>query len=1491
MRKGVPTYLKLIVYLLVFLLVIPVAVLFALQIPLVQKYVSNKITDVLSSSLNTVVKVKRVGYSLDNHFIIRGIYVEDYDLDTLFYLDQASFAAWEFFRREMRFDKIKIKGLKIHITEDTTGYTNLLYFLDNLPASNPQAAKKKSKGNVGLYVRRIDIENCDLSYYKPFDSLDIGLFNPKNFKIYPLNFTIEDFTVKDTSYSFVLYDFSFTDRHSGFKVKNLNFYLSFSPHDLLIRDMTLQLSRSYIDVPKVYLRYDSIGQLAYPEKVYFFVNLGDSTVVNSQDLKFFVPQLRGYDFDLRSGFTLYGNMGDFEVNPFWVEFGRHTRLFMNGKIIGLPDVRNSYFDLEIDTFQTRLSDLTSLRDTSGKMLVQLPEQVYKVKFLSGQAKVTGLFNDLSYYANVRSNLGHIRTNGDFMIDTMYKASGVVIASDLDIGRLTGSSQFGKVSFEDTYKISVLDTLMWGETSLNAGQFEFNGYSYSDLKLDLFFKQKHFFLNLASNDPNLKLSADGEFWLSDLKKILLDISLKEANLYKLHFDKEDPNSGLAFGLHIDLKGHNINDVYGDVELSEPLVYIKNLEKLEMKKFDLTSVVRYYVRGVPYKHVVLRSDFADAQLTGLFEITSLKEYFSGVFAYYFPSLFVKQRSINALKPVNHFIGANLKLNLHLKNLTPVTRIFTPQIQFSQSTDIFARYIDTNHTLLFNYRTDSVKVGKNLIYHPEISLHTTNDSIVLSFEAQKAFLGILSFDSLFFVNRGANDSVFYDFGWNNKDNKKENFALVKGYVAFDKEDSLKIQTSVTYDTVVINGVNWSIQTFDLSKWGSDIDINTMFIDKKQGQIINIVGRVSPNPEDSLMIGIERFDLSQLSPLFDNLTLGGYLKGSTKIKNILKNPLIYSNNRVSGLKVNNVDLATLIAMSDFDTKKNLLTFKVLNEKIIGDTTRKKLIELTGDYDLNNEKLTAILKFNGFRIKTIQPYVSKVLILRKYGVIDGNIQIESQNKDFNVLGDLQLASLGFIVKPTNVGYTVQQKMKIHFDNDKITVDTTKLIANGLEGKAKLWGDMKKNVYEEYVYNFGLLADKLLVLNLPEHHGHNYYGKAYFSGAVNFTGIGNSFSVNADVQTEEGTNLTFLINTPKTIAAQTDFITFINHDSTSTAVQALQPPKTKTSNLDLNVNLSVSPDSKFNIVINEQTGEQLTLQGNGILNIKMTPFGGLLLYGTLTIDQGDYNFSLENIITKKFKIQAGSTIKWNGNPTDAQLNLTTIYSLKSVNLYDLTLDDNYWGERTPVNCLVKITGTLQKPEISFDLDLPKADQRIISQVKNLDEAEKTKQVLSLLILGKFQPLPGLAFDPNQLAGNMSATDVLSSQLSNLVSNLDENLELGVNYQGKDQLEVALSYKLWNERVIINTDVGIGNKTPTATSQPEQLVGDVEVEVKLNKKGNVRFKAFNKTNRNEFFDKGPYTQGVGIFFQKDFSTLLPWQRKKQKKAKDLQSQPGSPKQKQ
>ncbi|HNV67331.1 MAG TPA: hypothetical protein PLC30_09300, partial [Bacteroidales bacterium] len=71
-----------------------------------------------------------------------------------------------------------------------------------------------------------------------------------------------------------------------------------------------------------------------------------------------------------------------------------------------------------------------------------------------------------------------------------------------------------------------------------------------------------------------------------------------------------------------------------------------------------------------------------------------------------------------------------------------------------------------------------------------------------------------------------------------------------------------------------------------------------------------------------------------------------------------------------------------------------------------------------------------------------------------------------------------------------------------------------------------------------------------------------------------------------------------------------------------------------------------------------------------------------------------------------------------------------------------------------------------------------------------------------------------------------------------------------------------DKVTVNGNVDVrGNQSNTYT---KNITGEFTVEVRLTDM--LRFKVFNRSNHNLYYQVHPYTQGVGLFFRRDFSTL-------------------------
>ncbi len=135
--------------------------------------------------------------------------------------------------------------------------------------------------------------------------------------------------------------------------------------------------------------------------------------------------------------------------------------------------------------------------------------------------------------------------------------------------------------------------------------------------------------------------------------------------------------------------------------------------------------------------------------------------------------------------------------------------------------------------------------------------------------------------------------------------------------------------------------------------------------------------------------------------------------------------------------------------------------------------------------------------------------------------------------------------------------------------------------------------------------------------------------------------------------------------------------------------------------------------------------------------------------------------------------------------------------------------------------------------------------------------------------------------------MLSNQLSNWLSQISNEFDVGVHYRmgdevNKDQVELALSTQLFNDKLSI--DGSVANNSNTTTQNATSVVGDINVDYKLTEDGKFRAKAYNKANEGDILNtqKGPYTQGVGVFYREEFETVGELYRRYLKKLKRKKS---------
>ncbi|MBO4767978.1 MAG: hypothetical protein J5495_00430, partial [Bacteroidales bacterium] len=159
---------------------------------------------------------------------------------------------------------------------------------------------------------------------------------------------------------------------------------------------------------------------------------------------------------------------------------------------------------------------------------------------------------------------------------------------------------------------------------------------------------------------------------------------------------------------------------------------------------------------------------------------------------------------------------------------------------------------------------------------------------------------------------------------------------------------------------------------------------------------------------------------------------------------------------------------------------------------------------------------------------------------------------------------------------------------------------------------------------------------------------------------------------------------------------------------------------------------------------------------------------------------------------------------------------------------------------------------------------------------------ALLLSGSFVPdeQSGIVNNTTLLFSN--ASEIMANQVNTIFRQLDIPLDLGFNYQpgigGVDIFDVAISTQLFNNRVTINGS--IGNQNYLTSYNSSDIVGNVDMEIKLNKNGMLRLNIFSHA-ADRFSNYLDQTQrnGAGIVYQQDFDTFREFLRKLLRK-KDL-----------
>ncbi len=1484
-------------YSLLILLVLSGTIVGSLQFSSVQTYLGHKLSAWLSKELNTTITVEKVDIAFVKNIELKNVYIQSLDKDTLLYgatirCDISDFSLKE---RYLKLNKVVLENITARLLNYKNDKGLNVDFLVNYFSS---ADTTKSKHPFKIDYGKLELKNIDFVFKNLNDTAaapEYGI-NYSDIHVKGLYGNVSGLKFENDSIFATIQHLKGKEQ-CGLSIDEFSGNVKVSSYEIKVDSLLIKTAKTYLHgsysmkSPEGWDTY-----LDFINKIDIRSVLLDSSYAHTDDVSYFVPEIKNIGEGLSVRGRISGTVASLHGKNIQLKFKNNTSFRGNFAVEGIPDIRNTYLHFDIDELTTNCKELSQvpIPPYDTRHTLYIPASINKLGNIAYKGKIDGFFNDLVAYGALKTDLGTMNTDLGLSIltDTTKKLSyeGKIKTASFRLGEILGNKDIGTVALNIKVNGKGLDLDAFeGIIEGNVDAISYKGYTYRAIKLTGDFKKKLFNGYFESKDENANLDFYGS---ANFANQLIDLdflaNIHRIDFSKLNFFRQDTSSALSTVATIQIKGDNIDNLTGKVNFNNTVYKIKS------KTYHLDKLDLMLDQNQAAKNIRLNSDILDFSANGVFNISNIPYSVSKYLESYFPT-FTRQNKAAAKLPPDEFT-----FRVNVKNYKPIHDLYTPSFLPGKESFLEGRFDATKNILDINCQAPQIEIAHKQVKQLNINCYTADKGIYLSAAARKivitdsVYLGNFEFNSKGFDNKSG-----FTMKWDNQ-RKQKNSGEIAGDMVFSTKD---LEVHLNKFGIYVADSLWTMQGDDRFH----IDSSGMFnfnqlIFANNSQRIKIQGLISRNPKDQLEIFLDNFKLSQLNPLLKpaSIQLEGTLSGKGDVRDVYNNAIFSSALGFSKLKINNKSIGTGEVKSNYDQSTETVSLMGNFRKEYTSQVNFNNIDFSGYYypfkKSNNINIDCSLQ--AIDLSIIQPFVDGIFTIGR-GDVTGKINLSGTFAKPLMNGRLSMGTVkNFKVNYLNTFYAVNGDILI--EPDRIAFEDVKMTdANG--SVATVWGNIFHDNFQNMKIDFDLNAEKFLCLNTSLAQNSTYYGRAQVSGNVGIYGFLDNINIEINVKTEKGTQFNIPLSGPTEVGDK-EFIHFIKADTLKN--QAAE--RNDLAGLNMKFNLEATPDAEVQLIFDQKAGDVIKAKGQGDLNLNIDTKGKFEMFGLYTLSDGNYLFTLENFINKKFNIESGSTIKWSGDPYNADISLLANYKQRASlapffpneTLAATNTNNTGTGSTTPVtgtpttttatttsgvdtkkrytvDCQLFMKGKLLTPDISFGIALPTVNETTRQQILGYlnTEQELNRQVFSLLLLKSFVTPLSLSNQSGVSVGGAvgsNASEMLSNQVNNWLSQITHTVDLGLNYRpgnelSNEELDLALSKQLFNDRLSIDGNVGVNNNYLNKTNT---MIGDINVDYKVREDGKLRVKAFNRTNDTyqTSTQGGQFTTGVGLFYGEEFDTI-------------------------
>lgn len=1410
-----------------------------LHLPPVQTFLGSTVATALAQKFGTEVSVGKINLGFFNRIIIDDVKMLDQKGDSMIYASRLS----------AKVDLLPLKDGKISVSSaQLFGLRANIYRQNAKSDMNIQfmldslASKDTTQHKpLDLRIGSVIIRHGSIAYNQRDIASAAGVFSPQHIGISNLSAHIALHHLTDNDIHLSIKKIAFTDK-SGLQVKNLRFKVNADKHQAHLSDFQLELPKSHLQLEDLIATYrtNEKGKLI-SETLQFEGGIKPSLITLS-DVACFAPILRKWNDALYIDTHFSGTSTSARIHQLHFKT-QSGSILLKANAKASDWNRKLHWLANIETLHVSDEGMEQIAANLGSK-VKIPNEVLRLGNIYYKGVISGKGkSQIGTKGVLRTDAGNVEIDAHQNGKQLYAK---VDTKGINLGKILDNAKLGIIAAHLTAQGTKEHLVAKGEIPL----FDFNNYRFSNIRLDGSYN-KGLIDGLASiADPNINLQVAGKYSIPKKQY--------EAQLNLAHLQPT------VLGVKMADNTYTLNDI-----------------RVSAKNEGADS------------YLDLEAPFANIHVKGQYDYGTLVQTMTNMLASKLPTLPGIGKTSNKARN-------NFSIEAEIASTEILQRMLGVPLDIQQPVVIDGNISDLDRSVNLTAQLPAFSYNGSDYSGGALQMNTEGDTLKVDARIKTGAAGSIS-PTLHVKAAAADNTLMASLGYNNHSKSLPIHGALNAEAQFYKntDNVSTAHVDIKPSVIHIGEKPWKVHPADITYSKNHLEIENFEVSHGD-QHVAVNGLATPNKEDSIVAQLKDVDVEYILNLvnFHSVDFSGKASGKAIVKSIFNDPDAYAKLDIKDFEFERGPMGILHANVSFNKELSQIDINA-----VADEGEEHQTLIDGYVSPKRNYIDLGIEAQGTNMKFMESFCGSFMDDIQARA-KGKVNLVGDLKDINLVGDLY-ATGKMHMKQLGTEYSFKN-LHAHAIPDDILLNNDTIFDRN-HNMALVSGGIHHKHLTRLSYDLTLKAHNFLGYDTHEFGDNTFYGTVYATGEVGIHGKSGETIIDIDAEPGPGSIFVYNVASPDAISDKS----FIHwHDIAPELTDSLKQQQKDadddidfSSDMRINFLVNATPNLTLKLMMDPQSGDYITLNGNGVLRANWFNKGSFDMFGNYVVDHGVYKLTIQNVIKKDFEFMPGGTIAFGGNPYNAPLNLQAKYTVNGVPLSDLSIGRSFSSNNIRVDCLMNITGTPQSPSVDFSMDLPTVNtdaKQMIYSVINSQE-EMNQQVLYLLAIGRFYAQTKnnqSSEDADQqsqtsLAMQSFLSGTISQQLNTVLSNVvkSNNWNFGANISTGDEgfnnaeYEGILSGRLLNNRLLFNGQFGYRDNANATQS----FIGDFDLRYLIFPNGNLAVRMYNQTNDRYFTRNSLNTQGLGLIMKKDFNgwrDLFGIKKKKEVKKKSGSKKYGS-----